>query len=86
MMNNMKRYFVIVLFVSMWFTTYGGLIQRLADTKLINSSKFFVDVQAEKEKQLKDLQNELAALTKYEKAVFEEINRNIEETKNLIIS
>ncbi len=85
MMNNMKRYFVIVLFASMWFTTYGGLVQRLADTKLINSSKFFVDVQAEKEKQLKELQNELATLTKSEKAVSEELNRHIEETKNLII-
>jgi len=86
MMNNMKRYFVTVLFASMWFSAYGGLVQRLADTKLINSGKFFVDVQAEKEKQLKEFQNELAVLTKSEKAVFEEINRHIEEIKNLIIS
>jgi len=86
-MNNMKKYLIIVLLSSTWITLYGGgLIERLADSKLINSSKFFVDVQAEKEKQLKNLQNELDELTKSEKVVFEEINRDVEETKNLIIS
>jgi len=86
-MNNMKKYFIIVFLSSAWITVYGGgLVERLADSKLINSSKFFVDVQAEKEKQLKDLQNELTELTKSEKVVFEEINRHIEETKNLIVS
>ncbi len=82
----MKKYILVILVVSSWFSAHGGLIERLADIKLINSGKFFVDVQAEKEKQLKELENELAGLTKSEKTVSEELNQQIEEVKNLIIS
>ncbi|MGB8366913.1 MAG: hypothetical protein WCD44_01000, partial [Candidatus Babeliales bacterium] len=86
MMNNRKRYALIILITSIWLNAYGGLIERFADIKLINSGKFFVDVQAEKEKQLKELESELTELTKSEKTISEELTQQIDEVKNFIIS